>query len=107
LRAPTWRGVQDYHSYIILPETKNLSTPVRNYNKKGKKYQSAFSGNEDISNGVKFPEKSSQEALEVGGIEPPGSWVIILNPHQATPRARLLYHNIAVAKRFVPAFFVR
>jgi len=47
----------------------------------------------DSKNLVKFFFGDTQKAVEVGGIAPPDSWVIIQSPHYVTPTALPLYQN--------------
>ena len=44
-------------------------------------------------NSVKSLSKNPNRAVEIGGIEPPDSWMAIPNPHQAIPTAASLYHK--------------
>jgi|GEM_PF-329783 len=46
-----------------------------------------------LKNFVKGAFGDNLGTLEVGGIEPPGSWMISPSPHHATPRAYSSYHE--------------
>ena len=83
------------HPYLVVQNKKSAkmtdSSGVSNLAwNSGLPTYSQYSKSENL---VKSFTVDNQKALEVGGIEPPDSWMAIPSPYQVTPRALSLYQD--------------
>ncbi|MBU4360746.1 hypothetical protein KKA66_02760, partial [Patescibacteria group bacterium] len=78
-------------------KTAKISGSVENINLMRDSGLSSINNNSTSTDNVKSTttdELENETSVEMGGIEPPSSWMISQNTRQATPTADLLYHNL-------------